>query len=124
MNGNPEMRQSDPLTDIERASETGALLLCSISLFEIAAYAQRGRIVPSIPIRDWIDESVETPGLRLVPIDAALAAEAATLPGNFTGDGADRLIVAAARLFHATLITADETIAAYGAEGHLRIGRL
>lgn len=124
MNGNPEIRQSDFLTDIEQASETGALLLCSISLFEIAAYAQHGRIVPSIPIRDWIAESLETPGLRLVPIDGPLATEAATLPGDFAGDGADRLIVAAARLSHATLMTADESIAAYASAGHVRIGRL
>ncbi len=124
MNGNPEIRRSRPLTDIEHAAETGNLLLCSISLFEIAAYARSGRIVSSIPIRDWIAESLETPGLRLVQIDASLAAEAAALPGEFGGDGADRLIIAAARLSHSTLVTADETIAAYAAEGHVRIGRL
>jgi PIN domain nuclease of toxin-antitoxin system len=105
----------------ERASEQGGLLLCSISLFEITTYARSGRISPAIPIRDWIADALETPGLRLLPIDAALAAEAAALPGTVPADGVDRLIVAAARLSRAALVTADPALIAYGAEGHVRV---
>jgi PIN domain nuclease of toxin-antitoxin system len=121
MNGNPELESSPALPLAERASEHGGLLLCSISLFEITTYARSGRISPAIPIRDWIADALETPGLRLLPIDAALAAEAAALPGTVPADGVDRLIVAAARLSRAALVTADPALIAYGAEGHVRV---
>jgi PIN domain nuclease of toxin-antitoxin system len=121
MNGSPELEHSSSLAHIETASENGALLLCSISLWETAALARQGRLRPSLPLRDWIEQSLETPGLRMVEIDAAIAAEAAALPGRFDGDGADRLIVAAARSRHALLATADDTLKRYAAAGHLRI---
>lgn len=121
MNGSRELEASNTLPHIEQASETGGLLLCSISLYEIAALARAGRLTPAIPLRDWIDESLATPGLRIVEIDAPLAVEAAALPGDVPGDGADRLIVAAARVSHAALVTADAALAAYGAEGSVRV---
>jgi PIN domain nuclease of toxin-antitoxin system len=121
MNGNPELESSPALPLIERASEEGGLLLCSISLFEISNYARSGRVLPAIPVRDWLADALETPGLRLVSIDAPLAAEAAALPGAVPGDGVDRLIVAAARLARAALATADPALLAYGAAGHVRV---
>lgn len=120
MNGDVRLESSPVLADIEGASETGNLLLCSISLFETATYVSQGRIRPAIPLRDWIDSALETPGLRVIEIDAETAAEAATLPAGFAGDGADRLIVAAARVRHAVLATADPTLLQYAAAGHIR----
>jgi PIN domain nuclease of toxin-antitoxin system len=121
MNGTPELEQSSALASIEEASETGGLLLCSISLVEIATYARQDRIRPAMPVREWIARSLQTPGLELVYLDTDVAAEAAALPGQFSGDGADRVIVAAARLRHAFLATADSTLTSYGRDGHVKL---
>ncbi|MFP4011566.1 MAG: type II toxin-antitoxin system VapC family toxin [Spirochaetaceae bacterium] len=120
MNGMSELEHAPARREIEEASESGALLLCSISLFETAVFTRQGRVRPSLPLRDWFSSGVETPGLRLVPLDADLAVEAAALPGEFPGDGADRLIVAAARLAHARLVSADRRLQEYAAAGHVR----
>jgi PIN domain nuclease of toxin-antitoxin system len=74
-----------------------------------------------MPLRDWIDESLETPGLRVIDIEPEIAAEAANLPGAFAGDGADRLIVATARNRHAFLLSADQNLKRYAADGHVRL---
>lgn len=74
-----------------------------------------------MPLRDWIESALETPGLRVIDIDPEIAAEAAALPAGFEGDGADRFIAAAARVHHAVLVTADPLFARYAAEGHLRV---
>lgn len=121
MNGEKRLESSSALADLEEASETGNLLLCSISLFETAAYAEQGRLRPAIPLRDWINTALETPGLRVIELDAEIAAEAAALPQGLEGDGADRLIAAAARVRHAVLVTADPLLLRYAGEGHLRV---
>jgi len=45
--------------------------------------------------------------------DASLNAEAYSLPGRFHSDPADRVLVAAARLYSSTLPTADDRILGY-----------
>ena len=121
MNGSPQLQDSPALASVEHASEHGVLLLCSISLWEIATFSRQGRLRPAMPLRDWIDESLETPGLRVIDIEPAIAAEAANLPGAFAGDGADRLIVATARSRHAFLLSADQNLKRYAADGHVRL---
>jgi len=45
--------------------------------------------------------------------DASLNADAYSLPGRFHSDPADRVLVAAARLYSSTLPTADDRILGY-----------
>lgn len=121
MNGSPQLQGSPALTPVEQASEDGLLFLSSISLWEIATFARQGRLKPAIPLHDWMNQSLETPGLRVIDIEPAIATEAASLPGAFPGDGVDRLIVATARSRHAFLLTADQNLRRYAADGHVRI---
>ncbi|CAN5573480.1 type II toxin-antitoxin system VapC family toxin [soil metagenome] len=72
------------------AAET--LAVASITWFELAWLAHRGRIILSVPLRSWLDGLAEQ--VRSVPLSPAIAAAAASLPATFPGDPADRIIYA------------------------------
>ena len=59
------------------------------------------------------------PGVDLLRIEPAIAVDSVRLPGVFHADPADRLIVATARYWPATLLTADRAILQYADAGHL-----
>jgi PIN domain nuclease of toxin-antitoxin system len=43
------------------------------------------------------------------------------LPGDFHSDPSDRLIVASARVYGASLVTQDQQIQKYGKNGYIRV---
>lgn len=49
-----------------------------------------------------------------MPLAPAVSIESNRLPNSFQADPADRIIVATARYFDMTLMTADRAILAYG----------
>jgi PIN domain nuclease of toxin-antitoxin system len=101
----PRQRQA-----IEAAGPRDPLLLSDISLWEVATLYELGRIRLSIPLREWLERVVGLPEVRRVGISPAVAAEVAALPATFQRDPADRIIVASARVFGATLMTSDRRI--------------
>ncbi len=109
------------MTEAEAASISGRLYVCSISIAEVALLASAGRVRLVVPVTAWLQEAIETPGLQIIEIDIGIAAEGAGLPGEFPGDTADRLIVAATRLIGGRLATADPVLKRYGEEGYLSV---
>lgn len=95
---------------IGAASAQSPLLVSDISLWEVATLHNLGRIQLTIPLRAWLDKAVAPPLVRRHGISPAIAAELATLPDSFYRDPADRILVATARTFGATLLTQDRRI--------------
>jgi len=95
---------------IGAASAQSPLLVSDISLWEVATLHNLGRIQLTIPLRAWLDKAVAPPLVRRHGISPAIAAELATLPDSFHRDPADRILVATARTFGATLLTQDRRI--------------
>ena len=87
--------------------------VCAVSTLEIARLAAAGDLAFSMPLRDWVRESLAALAADTIPISHEIAMEAYELPGRFHKDPADRLLVAAARCHHLTLVTADERILNY-----------
>ena len=87
--------------------------VCTISTLEIARLLAAGHITLSMPLRDWIEQSLVALAAETVPVTHEMAAEAYALPGAFHRDPADRVLVAAARLQGWTLVTADDRILKY-----------
>lgn len=81
----------------------------------------KGRLSLNRDAMDWVDAALALPGLRLAPIEPAIAVASTRLPGDIHGDPSDRLIVATARHLGATLVTADAQLLAYGALGHVAV---
>ena len=84
-----------------------------ISTLEIARLAAAGDVRLSIPLLDWIAQSLADLSAQTIPMGHDVAIEAYALPGAFHRDPADRLLVAAARRNGLTLVTADDRILAY-----------
>jgi PIN domain nuclease of toxin-antitoxin system len=99
---------------IERAGGEHTLLVSGISLWEIAALTELGRIRLQLPLREWLDRATAPPLVERVGISPAVAAEVAALPPQSHRDPADRIIVATARVHGATLLTCDRRIIASG----------
>ncbi|MDW7709690.1 MAG: type II toxin-antitoxin system VapC family toxin [Deferrisomatales bacterium] len=96
------------------AEETGGGLgVCAISLWEIAKGVELGKIKLPCPVEEWLALALAYPGVCLLPLTAAIAAESARLPGKFHRDPADQLIVATARILGCPLVTVDGKILSY-----------
>ena len=95
---------------VASASAESPLLVSDISLWEVATLQSLGRIRLSIALRAWLDNAVAPPLVRRHGISPAIAAELSTLPDTFQRDPADRILVATARVFGATLLTQDRRI--------------
>ena len=103
---------------IERAAAAGTLRIAAISLWEIALFASRGRIVLGKSAGSWLEEALVHPGPAIDPLSPQIAIESYALPDVFHRDPADRLIVATARVANAILMTRDQRILDYAARGH------
>ena len=88
--------------------------VASVSCFEVAAAAAKGRISLDRGALDWLHQAIALPRLELLPLTPAIAVKATEL-GKFHGDPADRLIVATALLESAPLVTKDRRIRKYQA---------
>jgi PIN domain nuclease of toxin-antitoxin system len=100
---------------IARASPQSPLLLSTISFWEIANLVSLGRFKIDRPVPEWIDATMaHYPALVVTEITTVIAGEVAALADRMHRDPADRIIVATARIFGATLLTSDDAIVAAG----------
>jgi PIN domain nuclease of toxin-antitoxin system len=106
---------------IEEAGGRAELVVSAISVWELSMLEAKGRITLSRSIDEWVRAALTAPGLRLVDLTPEISLESTRLPGSPHGDPSDRMIIATARVLGGTLITCDDRILAYGAEGHVRV---
>jgi len=106
---------------IEDAAGRSELTISAISVWELAMLEAKGRITISRSIDEWVRTALGVTGLRLVDISPDIALESTRLPEDPHGDPSDRMIIATARVIGATLVTCDQQILAYGAQGHVRV---
>jgi PIN domain nuclease of toxin-antitoxin system len=109
---------------LDEARKGDGLVISAISVWEVGMHAARGRIQLAMPLRDWVDRALGAPGVRMVPLDAAVAAESTMLPGEAPGDPADRFLIATARIHGLALATRDQQILDYARRGSLRVVRI
>ena len=119
--GMTERLDSKVLTAIEQAARASTLAVSAISVWELAMLVKRGRLRLTTAVNSWIEASLRPPGVRIIPVGAALALDSVELPDfDHHKDPADRLIVATARR-HGTLLTCDESLLEWaGAHKHVR----
>ncbi len=106
---------------VVEASKAGDIGVSAITPWEIALLVEKGRLRLAREVAEWLDAALAAQGVRLLPIEPRVALDSVRLPGAFHADPADRLIVAAARRWGATLITADAAIISYAKTGHVDV---
>jgi PIN domain nuclease of toxin-antitoxin system len=110
------VNQSDWLRagTVERIeTESDAVAVSAISLWEIAKLVQGGRLQLSMPVEDWIEQALAYPKVVVVPLSPDIVVDSTRLPPPFHKDPADELIVASARVLACPLITYDGKILNY-----------
>src|SRR5260370_42248118 len=95
--GDAEQLLPASVKKLERARQEDGLLVSAISVWELGMQLARGRIQLPVPLRDWVNQAVAPPGIRLLPWDAARAVETTLLPGEPHGDPPDRFLLPGAR---------------------------
>lgn len=105
---------------IEAAAAQRSVHVSAITPWEIAMLVAKGRLVLDRDVMEWVQATLALPGLRMAPLEPAVAVASTRLPGELHGDPADRLIVATARHLGATLVTADAALLAYARLGHVQ----
>jgi PIN domain nuclease of toxin-antitoxin system len=68
----------------------------------------------------WFATLLSQAIIKGAPLTASMAIGSSFLPGSFHNDPADRLLVATAREMDIPLLTRDEGILAYSADGHVQ----
>lgn len=94
--------------------EEGKILISPISFWEVGMLAEKGRIELDRDVLDWMNTSLEIPGIQIAPITPGIAIFSSRLPGSLHADPVDRLLIATAHGENAVLVTADEKILEYG----------
>lgn len=101
----PELLSPAAARVIETADE---LAVASVTWWELAWLAQRGRITINTPVRPWLERLAGQ--FQTVATTPAIAASAAALPLSFPRDPADRIIYATALEQGWSLVTRDERL--------------
>jgi PIN domain nuclease of toxin-antitoxin system len=103
---------------IEAARRAEGLGVSAITPWEVAMLVGKKRVSLGRPPGNWVSRVLGLSGIRLMPLDPAIAVAAGEL-ADLHGDPADRIIIATARHHEAPLLTADRAILGYGAAGHV-----
>ena len=98
---------------IEESRATGELWLSAFSIWEVAKKVQKGQLSLDRPLDDWLDQATGQAGVHVAEPTRAVLVESCRLPGGFSGDPADSIIVATARSLGAVLVTKDQRIRQY-----------
>ena len=111
VDGNARLTQSQ-LQHLRTGEATG-LGVSVISCWEVAKLVEVERLALSHPVRNWVEQALTYPGVRLLDLTPQIAVESTQLPGTFHRDSADQIIVATARFHNCALLTADDKILKY-----------
>lgn len=95
---------------IARANQADGLIICDISLWEIAMLLQKGRLQVDIDCVTFINLLLQANKTIVQSVSPQIATLAAQFPEQINRDLADRLIAATAVTENATLITADRNL--------------
>ncbi len=109
--------ERDTFQTCREAAVEGELYLSPISLWEIGLKASRGRLDLPAPVQGWLQEAVRKSRVTLAPFDFEVACQCATLPTDFHGDPADRILAATCRVHELTLLTRDRLLLSLAAKG-------
>jgi len=116
----PEQISRSIKQKITAAQNENKLVICSISLWEIAMLNHKKRINIYEPIKNFLKSISDIDGLSVKDLSPEIASESVLLMDDFHGDPADRIIVATTKMLGATLLTRDKKILDWAKDGHIK----
>ncbi|NIE67118.1 type II toxin-antitoxin system VapC family toxin [Burkholderia sp. Ax-1719] len=93
---------------IESALEESEVLISTISVLEVAQFVENGRLALSMDTRRWLATLASLEGVRMVPVDTAIAVRATTLSPQLPQQ--QRIVASTARTLGVPLVTPDSRV--------------
>ena len=109
----PELMSKKAERAISDAADQNAVIISSISVWEVALLVAKKRLELTLDVEDWIAKSEALPFMQFVPVDNSIAKKAVNLPQPLHPDPADRIILATALSIGAPLVTKDKKLLRY-----------
>src|SRR3954451_3550112 len=97
------------------------VFVAPITALEVGQLVSRNRLNLGATPRGWFQRLLAIPGMRLAELSPDILIASSFLPATPPRDPMDRILIATAREFAATLVTRDRAIIAYGEQGHVRV---
>ena len=119
--GDPRLAEKETIKSLLDGFSEFEVHISAITPWEIGMLEAEQRIVLKCDCLTWLTESICKTGVRIIPLTTEISVEATHLPGSFHGDPADRIIVASTRQTGGRLLTRDQQIIEYGAQGYLDV---
>ncbi len=108
-------RLSEPArTAIAQANQSDGIIICDISVWEIAMLLQKGRVQVKTDPLTFINLVLQANKAHVQVITPHIAILATQFPAHLNQDPADRLIAATTLAEKATLVTADRNLRTAG----------
>jgi PIN domain nuclease of toxin-antitoxin system len=105
--------RADAIPLLGKAAAAHLLYVCDISFWEVAMKAAAGKLVFSLDPTIWMQQAERAPGILYLPLDRPTLIQSTRIEKEMHGDPADRMLIAAAQLHSAALVTADKQIIGY-----------
>ena len=106
----PDKISKKALQKFNQANESGGVLFCDISLWEISMLISKKRLELDIPFLEFIDLLTKTRNYIFQSITPEIADLSTKISSEINSDPADRLIVSSSIIMNAPLITADKNL--------------
>ena len=107
--GSPQLPMRE-LQAIDQSAQARQLRLAAISLWEAQMLQAQGRLQLDQPFEHWLRRAAAAEVITVLPLDSEVVIRVNSLPADFHGDPADRLIVATALAQGLPLATFDGNI--------------
>ena len=106
----PELLSDSAKEALSQANENEGILLCDISLWEIAMLVKKGRISLGISYQEFIRLVLLSKNYQLQCITPEIAELSTQLSEDINNDPADRIIAATSLVMGIPLVTADSNL--------------
>lgn len=106
-------------TEISDAAHDGRLYVSPMSAWEIGVGVAKNRLKLPLDALGFFQRFVRSMDAQLSVISPEILVASSNLPGRLHGDPMDRILISSARALEMVLVTSDEKILEYGADGHV-----
>ena len=105
---------------LDEAARVGvATYLSPITAWEVGLLVSRSRLSLGTTPQRWFARILAMPNVHLAELSPDILIASSFLPGEPPRDPADRILLATAREFGATLVTRDRLLLKYGEDGQV-----
>jgi PIN domain nuclease of toxin-antitoxin system len=107
--------------EVNRWQRQRRVFISDASVWELGIAVSKGRVSLGMSLDRWVEIATAEDGFQMLALNTRILIESTRLPGDLHRDPGDRMLIATAHEHDLTIVTRDEKILKYGAEGHVKV---